>query len=274
MIKKTFENDLASGMQIELRKQASSTAPDLVKAANYLHTALEIFEESGLKSKADDVLKVLQKIAQHKSPAKQMHELPSLKQLMEAGLSQKDMQEFAKGSPIAKAKFNLVLRDLGLSEHQIGKFIGTNNVMSEVDAKSIIDPNRSFSKMWDWMQNPNEPIKENMEFQSVIPKEESVQSGTPLDFKSIAQKKTVNDWHTKNLTPEKMIKNLKHHGTEFNMADKLSKDDMDPDLADLLDVESFDIDASDDDLMGLEIKEDTLEVFDQKTFSDFEEERD
>jgi hypothetical protein len=55
----------------------------------------------------------------------------------------------------------------------------------------------------------------------------------------------------------------------------LTKDDMDADFADLLDIPSFDIDASDDDLMGMEIKEDSLEVFDKDIpLSDFEDERD
>ncbi len=34
--------------------------------------------------------------------------------------------------------------------------------------------------------------------------------------------KTVNDPHVKGLTPEKMVANLKHHGTEFNMSDDLN----------------------------------------------------
>jgi hypothetical protein len=97
----------------------------------------------------------------------------------------------------------------------------------------------------------------------------------------IAQKA---DPHTKGLTSAKQIANLKNHGTQFNLAqdmvvpsmkEHLSKDDMDPDFADLLDSPSFDLGASDDDLMGLDVKEDDLEVFDkQLPLSDFEEEKD
>lgn len=270
--KKLFEDELISGMQNELHKQASGETPDLVKAANCLHAALEIFEETGLQSRADDVLKLLQKISQDKihTKLKPVQEMPTIKALMEAGLTQRDLQEFSRGNPIAKAKLNLVLRGLGLSDHIIAKFIGPTNVMSEEDAKAVADPNRSFSKMWNWVKDPTAPMDPT-----------KVEPGQTLEFESIAQKKTLNDWHTKGLTPEKMVANLKHHGTEFNMADvpprskKLSKEDIDPEFADLLDVDSFDIDASDDELMGMEIKEDSLEVFDQEeTMSDFEDERD
>lgn len=36
----------------------------------------------------------------------------------------------------------------------------------------------------------------------------------------------INDFHTKNLTPEKMVKNLLHHGTQFNMADDQKSEDL------------------------------------------------
>jgi hypothetical protein len=37
---------------------------------------------------------------------------------------------------------------------------------------------------------------------------------------------TVSDPHTKGLTPERMVENLKHHGIVFNMADDGKADDM------------------------------------------------
>lgn len=263
---KDFESDLIMSMRQELRKQASGKIPDLVKAAECLHAALEIFEQAGLQSRADDVLKLLEKIAQHKPPVPRSYalEMPSISKLMEHGIKQRDLVEFSKGNPVAIAKFNLVLRRMGLPEHQIAKVLGHKNLMSEKDATDIINPNRSFSKIQNWLQNPTGPDDPN-----------KVEPGNTLKFKSIAQ-----DRHTKGLTPEKMVENLKHHGTEFNMADimrsdKLSKADMDPELADLLDADSFDIDASDDELLGLEIKDDSLEVFDRgDALSDFEDERD
>jgi hypothetical protein len=263
--KKMFEDEIISGMQGELRKQASNDAtPNLVKAADCLHAALEIFEEVGLASRADDVLKLLQKIAQHHTTkSKPAVQMPSINKLMELGMTQRDLMEFSKGNPIAKAKFNLILRGMGYSEHQIGKLLGPANVMSEQDARLISDPNRSISKMWEWMKDPEMPIDPN-----------KVKPGESIKFKSIAD-----DRHTRGLTSEKQVQNLKNHGTQFNLADinqsnKLNKSEVDPELADLLDADSFDINASDDELFGMDIKDDSLEVFDQEeTLSDFEDER-
>lgn len=282
--KNLFEDEIIANMRTELRKQASvDKKPELVTAAECLHAALEILEEAGLQSRADDVLRLLQKIAQS-NKLKPVENLPSINHLMQAGLTQRDMQEFAKGNPIAKAKFNLALRGMGMSEHQIGRLIGTKNVMSESDAKSVMDPNRSFGKIWDWMKDPTEKTEtpENaLEFKSLAPKKE-LSPGSSLQFNSLAQ-----DHHIKGLTSEKQIKNLKNHGHPMNLVDDnfsfdlpsrkktLSKDDMDVEFADILDAPSFDIDASDDEIMGIDDKSDSLEVFDKDVpLSDFEEEKD
>jgi len=280
MSKSLFEDELVFSMEKQLRKQGSAEKPSLSKAAECLHAALEIFEEQGLTARADQVLQLLQKIAQS-NEARDVQQMPSVHKLMEAGLTQRDMHEFAKGSPVAKAKFNMILRGLGYSDHQIGKFIGPTNVMSEDDAKQVMDPNRSFGKIHEWLQNPTKPVD------PVNP-----QPGEELEFKSIAQKKrsALTDRHTHGLTPEKEVENLKHHGTPFNMADdadcgvdigrpvhkgNLRDEDLDPDFAELLKSPSFDMDASDDELMGMEIKEDTLEVSEgDVSLEDFEDERD
>lgn len=318
MKKELFENELVSGMQQHMKKYASSGTPNLAKAAECLHAALEIFESQGMKARANQVLQLLEKIAQT-NDARNVQKMPSLKALMDAGLTQRDMHEFAKGSPIAKAKFNLVLHSLKYSEEEIAHIIGKHNVMSEDDAKQVLDPNRSFTKMWEWMQDPSKPVDpsspqpgETIEMRSLpmtgpgdtvsfkSMKEPLPPSKDDLTFKSIAQKKSI-DRHTKGLTPEKMVKNLEEHGHPLNLADdqnvdipqppefedeyqqwvkqfkkpsKLKPEDVDPDLAGLLDVSSFDIDASDDELMGIEI-DDTLEVFDADVpLQDFEDERD
>lgn len=320
MPKSLFEDELIAGMQKELHKQATAETPNLAKAADCLHSALEIFEAQGMRARADQVLALLEKLAQT-NDARNVQKLPSTKALMEAGLTQRDMHEFAKGSPIAKAKFNLVLRSLGMSDSEIAQIIGKHNVMSEDDAKQVMDPNRSFTKLWEWMQDPAKPVDpanpqpgETIELRSLPmtgpgdtvsfkSMKEPLPSGKDdLTFKSIAQKKSsLTDRHTKGLTPEKEVENLKHHGTPFNMSDdhnvdvpqppefeddyqkwvnqfkkpsKLKPEDVDPDLAGLLDVSSFDIDASDDELMGIEISDD-LEVFDADVpLEDFEDERD
>lgn len=65
MIKKSvFEDELIAGMQRELQPfEKKAAVNDLVKAAEYLHSAVEIFEETGMTTKADQVLKILAKIA-------------------------------------------------------------------------------------------------------------------------------------------------------------------------------------------------------------------
>jgi hypothetical protein len=173
---------------------------------------------------------------------------------MREGFTNRDLMEFRRGSNIAVAKLNLAMSRLGYSDKARSQVLGAK-AMSEDAAQYI------------------------------------------LGLQSTAQKKTKSDPHTKGLTPDKMVANLKHHGTEFNMADdnpatadftyenmlkrdrlkgsQLTKDDMDADFADLLDSPSFDIDASDDELLGMEVQEDSLEVFDKDIpLTDFEDERD
>jgi hypothetical protein len=278
MNKKVFEDELISGMQSELRKQASADRqPKLARAAECLHAALEILEQQGLQARADEVLQLLEKLARGTKVVKTA-KIHSLQQLMEAGVSQRDIHEFARGNPRAVAKLNMTLRRLGMSDHEISKFLGPNHLMSEEQARKAL--------------NPNEPGS-MLEFQSLSPKAPEP-SGVEeaLEFKSLAQKKSKlpkPDRHTKGLTPEKEVENLKHHGTPFNMADdacavdvpppvnrdNLRAEDMEPGFEDLLHAATFDIDASDDELMGMDIKEDTLEVFDADTqLEDFEDERD
>jgi hypothetical protein len=231
-MKKSFEDELMIGMQQELVKQASGDVPDLSKAAECLHAALEIFEEQGLNARANQLTGVLLKIAQtHKS--KPVQQLPSMKSLMHAGLTQRDLHEFSKGNPVAKAKFNLVLRSMGMSEHEIGRLIGPTNVMSEDKAKEVINPNAF--QMTSLLQPSAPPVQEG---------------GEALEFKSLAQKV---DPATKGLTSEKQVKNLKEFGVPLNVN---SADDFDFNLSDTYSAE--------DELMSLDIKEDSLEVFDDE----------
>ena len=229
-MKKLFEDELMKGMQQELVKQASGGTPDLSKAAECLHAALEIFEEQGLSARADQLTNVLLKIAQtHKS--KPVQQLPSMHSLMQAGLTQRDLHAFARGNPIAKAKFNLVMRSMGMSEHEIGRLLGPTNVMSEEKAREVINPNAF--QMTSLLHGPSEDVPE------AGPEAEA------LEFKSIAQKA---DPATKGLTSEKQVKNLKEYGVPLNVN---SADDND-------------IYSAEDELMSLDIKEDELLVFDDE----------
>lgn len=278
MLKSLFENEIMSGMQKELRKQASDDKqPSLAQAADCLHAALEIFEQQGMRARADQVLQLLEKIAQTNEVREVQLNMPSIKSLMQAGLTQRDMIEFSKGSPRATAKMNLVLRRLGLSDHQIAKFIGPTKVMSEDEARETLNPNKPGSLL---------------EFKSLSPEPTpSPKDKELLEFKSIAgSKKKSKDPATRGLNSEKEIKNLLHHGHPLNTLpddrgsvrvppslnkETLSADDLDPDFVDMLNASTFDIDASDDELMGMEIKEDSLEVFEKDIpMEDFEDERD
>ena len=279
-MKEFFDEELIAGMQQELRKYAADEAPpDLSKAAECLHAALEILEGQGKHAQADLLLQVLQKIAQTRK-AKPAVRLPATEILALHGITKHDFLAAHKGDPTALAKFNLVLRRLGYPDHEIWQMLGMKSIMPEQTAKDLLDPNRALGKIHDWIENPTGPLEGESDFMkkwkadpssAVFPRKEETkaeefahQNPNEVTIKSIAQKKT--DWHTKGLTPAKMVENLKHHGTEFNL---------DPDLADLLDLESFDIDASDDELMGIEIQEDSLDVFDKDVpLADFEDERD
>lgn len=142
MIKKSvFEDELIAGMQKELVYgfEKKAAMGELPKAADYMHAAIEIFEEMGLTAQADQLLNVLQKIAEE----------------------EQDEQE-ARGKP----------------------------------------------------HKPKNPAK-------------------------------VSDPHTKGLTPERMVENLKHHGIVFNLADDGKADTMlDVELSDDNDLEVVEGDPS------------------------------
>jgi len=275
MIKKSvFENELIAGMQQELRKQASGETPDLVKAGECLHAALEILEDAGLSRHADKVLGILHKIAADST--KRIHKVPTLQELMRHGLTTEDIQSFGRGDTGAKMKMNLVLRKMDLGEHEIAQFIGKHNVVPEHELKT-------YQKFMGWMQDPFKvdegPVQpgQTVELQSLpqLPENESNKPvGEEITFKSLASKPgrpdRISDVHTKKLTPAKMVENLKHHGTEFNMPD-LGWADFDPELADALDAHSAD-EMNIEDIFDADIADDTLEVSDLVPLEDFEDE--
>jgi hypothetical protein len=70
MIKKSiFEQELIAGMQKQLIKQAKQENYDhLEKAADYLNSAAEIFQDMGMIKNADKILSILSKIAETHKP--------------------------------------------------------------------------------------------------------------------------------------------------------------------------------------------------------------
>jgi hypothetical protein len=72
MIKQSVhEAELIYGMQRELQSHEKKQAMgNLVKAADYLQAAMEIFEATGLTAQADKVLNILAKIGEDQQDAK------------------------------------------------------------------------------------------------------------------------------------------------------------------------------------------------------------
>lgn len=222
MIKKSvFEDELISGMQRELRTHDQKQGfANLDKAVDYLNSAVQILEESGMTAKADRVLRILAKIAiRHDSNVKEM---PSIKTLMDNGVTMEDLKNAGKGDAFSKARINTAFRRLGFTDKEIGHLIGHHNLMGEKEAAELLSSDRSFGKIKDWLNDPTMPVDssnpqpgETISFTSLPShKKQSLPPGEDLVFKSIAE-----DRHTKGLTPEKMLANLKNHGLMTNLAD-------------------------------------------------------
>lgn len=278
MIKKpVFENDLITGMQHELRKQASADLPNLVKAGECLHAAMEILEETGLQSRADQVLGILHKIA---IPTKHIQQVPTLQKLQEYGLTAKDLQDFGKGVEGAKYKLNAVLRAMGWEDHQIVQFIGKHNVVP----KEALLPYERITKMIEEPTLPQLPSELGAE-------EQTPEEISKLEFESIAARPgkprkpkrpdtvypgSPHNGHVKNLTPQRMIENLMNHGTVFNMSDDggidVSNANFDPEMAEALGVNNANDYLEVDDILNADVIDDTLEVSDLVPLEDFEDE--
>lgn len=205
--KNIFENELALGMDREMHSYAKKQGmKNLVKAAEYLNSAVDIFEEAGLKSNADKVLRILGKIAAEDLNDAKKHKKENVKNL---------------ATPQEDSEF--------------------------------------YKKLLNWIQNPTTPVDpanvqpgEELQFKSLM-HEKPIESGDEISFRSLRDEneaKQKADKHTKGLTPEKMTKNLKHHGTVFNMVN-------DGNFA--------------EDLLNIEINDEPLEVSENdldKTFED------
>ena len=169
MIKKSvFEDEIISGMQRKLAEaEVEQGMGSVEKAVDYLNSAMSIFEDAGMYSKADQILNILVRIAQ------------------------------SKGSEKIRKMLNEVLHPV---KEIKGEFINMTSV-----AKAKFNPKRKLSK----------------------------------DPKRL-------DRHTKGLTPEKMVKNLLHHGTEFNLSDDGNIDLLNADLDEESDFRKKDFSSFED----------------------------
>ena len=76
MLKNTFEYEVLDGMHKSLIKQANNQNLDNVETAvDHLHSAMDIFDNQGLTSQADQILHILYKIAKKHKP-KKPHSVP------------------------------------------------------------------------------------------------------------------------------------------------------------------------------------------------------
>jgi len=258
MTKKSFEDELMYGMQRELRGHDKNQGMNnLVKAAEYLHSAMDILEEAGLSKSADQVLHILAKVAHGEGSEKIQKMIEETLEPMEFGgdepLNPEDfepisLQERLKMRELAPADDN----DTASKKHK------ELEPGDEIEMKSLLNP-------------PKEP--EVFEFTSLMQPKQLPPSDDDLVFKSIAQElglidendskprkpkdpTHVSDRHTKGLTSEKMVANMKNHGSWFNMADD--------------GVVQLD-DAEADDLLDLEISEKPIEVMEPSSGKTFED---
>jgi hypothetical protein len=294
MTKKNFEDELIHGMQRELRGHDKNQGMDnLVKAAEYLHSAMDILEENGLSKSADQILNILSKIAvKHDS---NVREMPSLRKLMEHGVSEDDLKDLPRGSSISKARVNTAFRSLGYTDKEIASIIGKHNLMGEEEAHDIL--NGPYQKFMGWMQNPTTPVDPNhlqpgeeismtslpapakppaltpaaltpgseIKMQSVMGPKGLLPPGEDLVFKSIAQELGLidddNDASESRHHKPKNPGNI-HSPSPEQMVENLKGHGTVFNLAD---------DGFADDLLNVEISEDPIEVMDHgpgKTFED------
>jgi len=248
MIKKSlFEDELINGMQRELHSHEKKQGMNnLVKAADYLNAAVEIFEEAGMTAKADQVLRLLGKIAIAAAHDSKVRQMPSLQKLMEAGVTHKDLRN--TNDPVSRARVNTAMRVLGYTDREIQGFLG-EKFMSEEDAADMLNPEKPYGKIMEWIDKPTTPVDPNnlqpgeeISFESMPDSRPKMAPQGPglgeISMKSIlasdeqqAKVKSkspakVNDSHTNGLTSEKMVANLENHGTVFNMTDDSAADDL------------------------------------------------
>ena len=76
---------------------------------------------------------------------------------------------------MSKARINTAMRVLGYSDDAIRSFIG-DKFMSEADAADVLNPERPYKQIMDWIQNPTMPVDPN-----------NPQPGEDITFKSLAE---------------------------------------------------------------------------------------
>ncbi len=191
MIKKSvFEDELIAGMQRELQPFKKKAAMnDLVKAAEYLHAAVEIFEEAGMTAKADQVLRILAKIA-------------SAEEEKEDAAPADDNEVAGK----KKDFYENVLKWIENPETPVEQEEAP--VPEVIEFKSLVEPKQL------------SPGGEDLVFKSIA------QELGLVDDNDSKPRKPKDPTKVHSPTSEQMVENLKNNGTVFNMADDGFADDL------------------------------------------------
>ena len=229
MLKSVFESELVAEMHKGLIKKAnSSSADDLTQAVDHLNSAIGIFEEAGMTVQADRLLNLLEKIASRKGLVSIPIDMARAQQIAESIGIPIDFKLRDKNESDEDYKYRLALQlknfrnDPLINEKGLKELFGYTYQTPE---ETEIILNQALNRY-----NIKEPEETELGDEDIILVASKKKPKNPLK---------VSDRHTKKLTSDKMVKNLKHHGTVFNMSD-------DNDAKDLLNNDILDVTMSDD----------------------------
>jgi hypothetical protein len=131
------ESNILLGMHDQMMKLGSSKVPDLMQASEALQGALEIFEQAGLSRQADQVLQVLEKLGRGFTPQRPTTFEPTVRDLMEAGITQREINEAKRGNLLVRAKIEAIIEKLATkapsSARQIANLKNHGTVFNMVD---------------------------------------------------------------------------------------------------------------------------------------------
>jgi hypothetical protein len=184
--------------------------------------------------------KMVQELAKMKKPVQVSRERsPQINITNDINL----IRNMLKGDPVATAKVNANLRDSGKNDAEIIAEIGFKNFMPEREVKKHLT-------------TPALDVVPKV-YKKEFPETEIIEKLEPYELEIAANTKPrnpakISDRHTKGLTSEKMVNNLKHHGTVFNMADDAFNDVLNADIDD-------DLVVSENDLMQIGDFEDEID---------------
>lgn len=168
------------GMQRELQPyEKKQGINNLVKAAEYLNSAIEILEDAGDTTKADQLLRILGKIAMDTK----VKSMPSLQAFLDHGVTPEDFKGLSQGDAFAKARVNTAFRKMGYTDREIASFIGPQNMMDEKESEKLLNPEGFYNKLLDWIQNPKE----------VSPASKEMRPGDEFSISSLSDKGSVDD---------------------------------------------------------------------------------